>query len=128
MSKWMTIFSAGLVMLSLTMTSTALAKQPNPIEFEPMATRISDGNGGQDTLYLVIMIQPKRAGDVSHILAHTKQIKNALIRRLRKVNSNQLIPPEGNTEWLEEELWTLAEQIIKPLKLDGAFFRELSIE
>ena len=68
MAKWKTIFSAlvmaGLALLSLAMIDTAVAKQPNPIEFEPMATRISDGNGGKNTIYMVILLQPKRAREI----------------------------------------------------------------
>jgi len=128
MTRLTTILMAGLLAVCVAVAEPAFAKQPAPIEFSPMATRISDGNGGQDTLYMVILLQPRRAADVSHIMAHTKKIKSALVRRLRTVNSNQLIPPEGNTEWLEQELWTLVEKVISPVGLDGAFFRELSIE
>ena len=55
-------------------------------------------------------------------------IAAALMARMKSATSAQLIPPTGNTEWVEKALWNLAESALKPIQLDGAFFAELSIE
>lgn len=105
----------------------AEAKQPPPVELPLLVVSIADGAGGEDVLRVIAMLQPRNAADAAVVQAERVAIAAAMRDRLRSVSSTQLIPPKGNTAWLERELWNLAERMLKPMRLDGAFFRELTI-
>ena len=126
MSKVTALLMSVILIWSVS-SSSALAKQPDPVELPNMTFSISDGEGGTDILRFIALLQPRRAGDGAKIKAKQKVIMDAFETRIMTVKSTQLIPPDGGPAWLERELWDIAERILK-FKLDGTIFRELSIE
>jgi hypothetical protein len=119
---------AGLLAASIVLTAPAAMAEPAPVAMPVITMSIGDGNGGRDKLQMYGMLQPKRDSHVAKIKASVGAIAAALNARMKSATSTQLIPPAGNTEWVEKELWNLAESVLKPIQLDGAFFTELSIE
>lgn len=128
MTRLTSFLLASVFLLAVSLAAPAVAQQPDPITLAEITVKISDGNGGRDILRVIPMVQPRRSADVKKILARSGAIAQVLRDRLRTVTSAQLIPPDGSSEWLEREFWDLAEKILKPTRLDGALFRELSIE
>jgi hypothetical protein len=128
MTRFLTTVFAGLLAVMISLGAPAAMAEPAPVALPVINMTIGDGAGGRDKLQMYGMLQPKKAGHVAKVEARTKAIAAALKARLRNIESKQLIPPTGNTEWLEKELWALAEHMLKPIQLNGAFFRELSIE
>ena len=128
MTRLISLLLAGLLAVTISFTSPTAKAEPAAVALPVINMSISDGNGGRDKLQMFGMLQPKRDRHVAAVKARSKAIAAALKGRLRNIKSTQLIPPTGNTEWLEKELWALAEHMLKPIQLDGAFFRELSIE
>jgi len=102
--------------------------EPAPVAMPMISMSIDDGSGGRDKLTMYGMLQPKRDRHVARVKARASDIAAAFKSRIKFIESKQLIPPEGNTDWLEKELWALAEHMLKPIQLNGAFFTELSIE
>jgi hypothetical protein len=128
MTRLFSVVLAGLLAAAISFTVPAAKAEPAPVAMPAITMSISDGNGGRDKLQMFGMLQPKRERHVAAVKARSKAIAAALKGRMRNIKSTQLIPPTGNTEWLEKELWALAEHMLKPIQLDGAFFSELSIE
>ena len=128
MTRLFSVLLAGLLAAAISLTSPAAMAEPAPVAMPVINMSISDGNGGRDKLQMFGMLQPIRDSQVAAVKARSGAIAAALKARLKAVTSTQLIPPTGNTEWLEKELWSLAEHMLKPIRLDGAFFKELSIE
>ena len=128
MTRSLSLLLAGLIALSISLITPAYAAEPAPVALPVITMSIGDGNGGRDKLQMFGMLQPRRNAEVAAVRARAGAVAAALKARMKSVTSAQLIPPTGNTEWLEKELWTMAERILKPVELDGAFFREVSIE
>ena len=128
MTRLLSALLAGLLAVSIILAAPAAKAEPEPVALPVITMSISDGNGGQDKLQIYGMLQPKRDSHVVKIKASVGAIAAALMARMKSATSAQLIPPTGNTEWVEKELWNLAESVLKPIQLDGAFFTELSIE
>ena len=128
MKRLTSLLIAGLLLLAISLSTPAIAKQPAPITLPEITVKIGDGNGGRDILRVTPMMQPRSAADVPKILERAAYVSAVLRDRLKTITSAQLIPPDGSSEWLEREFWTLAEKVLTPVRLDGAIFRELSIE
>lgn len=128
MTRLFSVLLAGLLAVTISLASSIAMAEPAPVALPVINMSISDGNGGRDKLQMYGMLQPKRERHVTAVQARAGAIAAALKARLRNIKSSELIPPAGNTEWLEKELWALAEHMLKPIQLDGAFFTELSIE
>jgi hypothetical protein len=128
MTRLFFVLLAGLFAAVISLASPTVMAEPAPIALPVINMKINDGAGGKDKLQMYGMLQPIKERHVAAIKARSKEIAAALKARLRNIKSTQLIPPAGNTEWLEKELWSLAEHMLKPIQLDGAFFKELSIE
>lgn len=128
MPRFVSIALAGLLALVVALAAPAVIAEPAPVAMPVIAMSIDDGAGGRDKLTLYGMLQPKRDRHVARVKARASDIAAAFKSRIRFIDSTQLIPPKGNTDWLEKELWALAEHMLKPLQLNGAFFTEVSIE
>lgn len=128
MTKLFPLLVAGLFAATIILASSTTFAEPAPVAMPVITMTIGDGVGGKDKLQMFGMLQPQRDGDVAAVKARAGAIAAALKARMKSVNSTELIPPAGNTEWVEKELWNLAEGLLKPIQLDGAFFQELSIE
>lgn len=128
MPRLYSIVLAGLLAVTLAFAAPGVKAEPAPVAMPMIAMSIDDGAGGRDKLTLYGMLQPKRDGHVARVKARASDIAAAFKSRIRFIDSKQLIPPKGNTDWLEKELWALAEHMLKPIQLNGAFFTEVSIE
>lgn len=128
MTRLSTVALAGVLTVALSFFAPAAIAEPAPVAMPVISMSIEDGAGGRDKLTLYGMLQPKRDRHVARVKARASDIAAAFKSRIRFIESKQLIPPEGNTDWLEKELWALAEHMLKPIQLNGAFFTELSIE
>jgi hypothetical protein len=128
MTRLSTVALAGVLAVALSFFAPAAIAEPAPVAMPVISMSIEDGAGGRDKLTLYGMLQPKRDRHVARVKARASDIAAAFKSRIRFIESKQLIPPEGNTDWLEKELWALAEHMLKPIQLNGAFFTELSIE
>jgi hypothetical protein len=128
MARFFSMVLAGLLVTMLSLAAPAAKAEPAPVALPEITLSIGDGAGGSDKLRILGMLQPKRESHVAKVKARADAIAAAFKSRIRFVESTQLIPPKGDTGWLEKDLWALAEHMLKPIQLDGAYFKELSIE
>ena len=128
MTRIYNVVIAGILAATLSLIAPVTMAEPAPVAMPVISMSIDDGAGGRVKLTLYGMLQPKRDRHVDRVKARASAIAAAFKSRIRFIDSTQLIPPKGNTDWLEKELWALAEHMLKPLQLNGAFFTEVSIE
>jgi hypothetical protein len=128
MPRLLSIGLAGLLATLLFLAAPAVKAEPAQVALPEINLSIGDGAGGKHKLRILGMLQPKRVSHVAKVRAKADAIAAAFKARIRFVESKQLIPPTGDTGWLEKDLWALAEHMLKPIELDGAYFKELSIE